>query len=107
MKANYAKLQDGSWGVRLTKFELGEFRAGESLQVQVVKKSGESKLEDIKVFWAGKTQYGACALARIERASGGYSRPRFDEDEGSSWPCHVCGKFCFSGEHGYCPEERG
>ena len=113
--ATYTKLRDGSWGVRLDT----ERSKGDTDTVTVTKRSGETKTERITVLWSGK----GISLCKIIKSGGGRrnaygqhtsryssgSRNRggsFGEDEGSSYPCHVCGTFCFSGEHGYCRKRR-
>lgn len=66
MKATYAKLRDGSWGVRVTG---GVPAAGTALTVR--KKSGETKSETIaRVLWTGD----GVALCAIEPSSRSTSR---------------------------------
>ena len=117
MNATYTKLKDGSWGVRIE----GTLDKGAKSEVTVTKRSGETKTESVIVLWSGN----GVSLAKIVKSGhsgvGGYNRytgrsytrfnkgrrrERYQEDEGCSWPCHTCGKLCFSGEHGYCPNNR-
>lgn len=108
MTATYTKLSKGDWGVRIPRAH----NKGDNLAVEVTKKNGQKKVEDVRVIWSGKDRDGGdVSLAVIQkgqrsRADGYDRKPRFAEDEGSSFPCHVCGKFCYSGDNGYCPEER-
>ena len=121
LTGTYTKLRSGEWGVRIQ----GEHRkSGEvgPYEVKVKTKAGKVKTEVCEVFWSGsgislatvqrregpRVRAGSRFDARdFQRRHGGGGRPRFEEDEGSSFPCHRCGGYCYSGEHGYCPKERG
>ena len=109
LKGTYTKLRDQSWGVRID----GECKLSTEIglqKVSVTKRSGETKTETVRIIWAGK----GISLAKIEgskqatgrRNSGYRRRERYVDDEGCSFPCHTCGKFCRSYEHGYCPNNR-
>jgi|GEM_PF-2243361 len=65
MSASYAKLQDGSWGIRAS----GKLVAGQT--VTVTKKSGESKPETVAaIVWTGPDRDGGeSTLATIKATS--------------------------------------
>ena len=104
----YTKLRSGDWGVRIDAVH----PKGRTLNVLVEKRNGDAKEETVTVFWSGKgVSLAAIAETKTSARRGSYSgrrnsRPRFEDDEGSSFPCHICGKFCYSGEHGYCKNNR-
>ena len=118
MNASYTKLKDGDWGVRIE----GTLDKGTRTEITVTKRSGETKTEKVVVLWSGKGISLAKIITKSTRSSGssGYSRSgrnygrsyggrrreRFQDDEGCSWPCHVCGRFCRSGENQYCVNNR-
>jgi hypothetical protein len=85
--ATYAKLRDGSWGVRV---QGGGVEPGET--VTVTKKSGETKVERIgRVLWNGDG-ISLCTLAA--------SQPRYNSgcrDDAAVYcygPCPVTGLKC-------------
>lgn len=110
MTARPTKLRDGSWGARVP----GKPDAGDIVTIST--RSGKKWDAEIdSVLWTGKSKYGKgteslCSLVGngggSSRSSGYSRRRRFEDDEGSSFPCHVCGQFCFSGDTGHCPQER-
>lgn len=88
--ATYAKLRDGSWGVRVA----GEVMAG--ALVTVVKKSGETKQERIaKVLFSGDG-VSICSIA-----TGGNARPaRLRRGCGCNADC--CDSRCLCGSDCNC-----
>lgn len=96
--ATYAKLKDGSWGLKGSNLV-------EGASVTVTKKSGETKSERVgKVLFRGAD--GTC-FARIEGASrGGSSRPSSGRRFGGG-RCRGCGGAVVNAPHhrameGYC-----
>lgn len=116
----------GTW----TKSHTGEWRARivgdhpedlKGKKVLMRRRNGdESTAEITGVAWEGKDKKtdepvivanvrplndGPKAKKRANSAYGRRSRRRFEEDEGSSFPCHVCNGYCMSGDMGYCPHQ--
>lgn len=77
--ATYAKLKDGSWGVRST----SPVKPG--AVITVTKKSGDSKMETIsRVLWSGDGVF-LCAIAASKSASSSSYR---------AGTCTHCGDTC-------------
>lgn len=70
MNANYTKLKDGTWGVRVS----GRVSVGQ--EVTVTKKSGEVSHETVSVvLWTGIAKDGAeASLVKISQRSTGRGR---------------------------------
>ena len=73
MKATYTKTRNG-WSVKLHNFAGSAANKGEYRTVNVTKKSGETKVEKIKIFWVGRDRFtGAqAALGSIVRERQNY-----------------------------------
>jgi len=95
MKGSYAKLKDGSWGVKVVcNAPEDEARVSEGLKIAVATRKGATKTEIVdKVLWKGVDQDGSVAL--LARVKGG----RLSEDSafrqrarGSTLMCPGCGR---------------
>ena len=62
MKATYMKMRDGNWGVKVTATTI-EVPVGLECRMEVIKKSGEAKIEKIKVLWIGNDRYSNNMIA--------------------------------------------
>ena len=112
MTGRYTRLKDGTWAVKVS----GKLEKGAIETITVQKKDGSETVENIRCIWTGKDKYSkgktislgvivGVSRKRYYGGSGYTKRLKFDEDEGSSFPCHICGGFCFCSENGYCPKE--
>lgn len=86
--ATYAKLKDGSWGVKVE----GAAIVGQS--IIVTKKSGETKSEKVsRILWTdGKTTL--CAITQSANGHSSGSRPGKCSECGT--PCNPKYRYCYS-----------
>lgn len=77
----YTKLQNGNWGLRIQ----GSAQAGQ--MIAVVKKSGESKKEQVgKIVWTGNGVTLATIAAASRQSYSSRREAREDQE------CELCGK---------------
>ena len=98
MKGSYAKLKDGSWGVKVVcNAPEDEARVSEGLKIAVATRKGATKTEIVdKVLWKGVDQDGSVALlARVKGGrlpEGGRGALFEQRARGSTLMCPGCGR---------------